>query len=313
VPIKHNIASTVVIKPSKNANLSIRRKNDCLNLETIAIPKTDISKIIKINHSVMTKKPYIVSTSSIMKPTTSNARLQPKSNITGISYNKKNYSKPIQELKRLSNEAKSEMSVVPYNIMSMVVRNGESRNQSLKSNSMPTIVNAIGTSVGDSVNQQKKVFVTSSKIVHDGINNANKFVAHMQKLSDGKFKMIQTHGKVPVGLENVLKRNSQCVKPKGSMISPQYTRGTTQFKQNLIPTGISYKMSKTYDFGKLNIDKRTIPHTITSKDALENSKNIATNNSIQEKRVSSGFIQLTPRTESLSHLDGQPLNITRYG
>jgi len=326
VPIKQNMVSAVMMNPSKNKNLSVKQKNDSLNLETIVVPKTDVSRV-KINSPVISrqikKTPYILST-------TSNARLQSKSNITGINCNK-TYSKPKQDLKTSpSNDLKSDIYVVPQKCVNILVRKREPRSQSIKSNSMTSVVNAIDTVV-NSDDQQNNVYVTSSNVIENDDTKINKFVARMQKLSDGKFKMIPTQGKVPVGLENVFKRNSHFVKQKIPTVNEhkidnilpyeklpvntqQYTKEIRPFKKNQISIGKSScnTISKTFDFGNMSSKKKVIPHTVTSKDALDNSKKNSRNSCIQEKCVSSGYIQMPPRSESLSYSDGQSLNVTRY-
>lgn len=342
VPIT-KIGSTV-INSSKNVNLSTQQnKTNTLNLEKIAIPKIDSSNV-KVNPPIITnqvkKRPSIsvVSTTSLMKPT-SIVKLQPKSSITEIGYNK-SFSKP-----KTSNE--SEVYVVPNNSMNFMIKRGESKNKSLNSNSSLSSNVKTLNSVTKSVEQSKNIIVTTSSITQSGnANKISKFVARMQKLPDGKYKMVPAQGKVPVGLENLFKRNSHFVKQKmesNSMANEhkiddfiQIESSSMNSRQLINSNKIKYlqknpqvlsskstwnKMSKSIDFDDLNRDKNRIPHTITSKDTTENHTNIIIENGEVKVKTngkkemvcpSSGFIKMPPKSESLIQSDGQLLGVNRY-
>lgn len=327
VPIKKKIVSAVV-NTSKNSNLHTRPKNDSLNLERIAIPKSDLNNV-KLNPSIISgqiKKTQSITmvSSASAKPT--NTKFQPKSSVTNISCNK-SFSRPKQEFKIISsNEPKSGIYVLPQNGVNYMIRTGESKNQSLKLNP---------ATVTESAEHKQKIIVTSKVPQKADHIKFNKFVARMQKLPGGKYKVVPAQGKVPVDLENVFKRNSHFVKQKmvGSptisehkindnffigkpVNSHQFTniKETKQFHQNrLISAG------KSWNFSNVNRDKRIIPHTITSKDLIENRKNIF----IEKREIklrsnnheikSSGLIQRLQRSESLNQSDGQLLNINKYG
>lgn len=328
VPIK-KIVSAVVINKSKTSNLPMRPKNDSLNLERIAIPKSDISnvKLNPIISSQIKKTPSItIVSSSSVKPAITKTRFQPKSSVTNISCNK-SFSRPKPKFKIISsNKPKSGIYVLPQNGINYMIRTGEPKNQSLKSNS---------ATVTESAEQKQKTIVTSKVPQRADNIKMNSFVARMQKLPSGKYKVIPAEGKVPVDLENVFKRNSHFVKQKmvGSptisenkindnffigkpMNSHQFTntKETKQFNQNrLLSSG------KSWNFGHVSKDKRFIPHTITSKDMIENRKNLLIEkreiklNSKNHEIKSSEFIQRLQRSESLNQSDGQSLNINKYG
>lgn len=330
VPIKKSIVSALVINTSKNEYTSLRNnKNDSLNLEKIAIPKTS-TPIVKLSSSVSnqiknTQPISIVSTTSIMQPTTSIARLHQNSSISEINYNKRFSSQKPEFNVTSSNETKTGIYVIPRDGMNYIMRKKfrkeEPTNQTLNSS-------------------VSSVIKTSSNIDQRGnqtsINTTSKFVARMQKLKDGTYKLVATQGDMPSGLRNTLKRNTHFIKQSPSSTNePQFIgiqKSSENFRQFDNTKDVRHfqpktsgslgksswnKVSKPFDFMNLNRDKKFLPHTATSKDALENHKNIVIengeikikSNGNQEVCTPSSFIQLTPNSES----EHQTLSITRYG
>lgn len=344
VPIKRCIVPTVV-NTSTNANLSTRQvKNNFLNLEQIAIPKKNpfVSKLSPAVNSSHNKKSSIsiIPSASLMKPTNTISRLQPNLSFSELNY-KKSFSKPNITPK---NESKSQVYVLPHNGMKYMLKNENSRelkSQSLKLYpSMSAIVKANNTPT-ELPKQKKNMFLSTSKVLPSG-DKMSKFVARVQKLPDGKYKMIPTKGKVPSGLEKFFKRNSHFVKQKmtsnstsnehtfsnvihvvkPSMSPYQMTkhneiRNFNQNRQVLSGKSSQVDISKPINFGNMNKNK-LIPHTATSKDAIENHRNIIAGNgeiilkTNRDKSTSSEFIQVS-NSNFLGQSDNQSLNNTKYG
>lgn len=328
VPIKKSVVSALVINTSKNEYSPLRNnKNNSLNLEKIAIPKT--STPIKLSSSVSnqiknTQPISIVSTTSIMQPTTSIARLHQNSSISEINYSKC-FSNPKPEFNvKSTNEPKAGIYVIPRDGMNYIMRKKfrkeEPTNQLLNSST-------------------SSVIKTSSNIDQSGIpiNSTSKFVARMQKLKDGTYKLVAAQGDMPPGLRNTLKRNTHFIKqsPSSTINDSQFIgiqKSSENFRQFENTKDVRHFQSKRpgspgksssniisrpFDFISLSRDKKFLPHTATSKDAIENHKNIVIENGEikiktngnQEVCTPSSFIQLTPNSES----EHQTLSITRYG
>lgn len=316
VPIKTCGMTSITVNSQINEG-----KKDYLNLEKIAIPKTNISNV-KLNSPVLSnsikKLPSIsiASTNSVIKPITKVSMLHPKLNTTDINRHK-SFSKPKQEI-----------YVIPPGNMNYMIRRRDSNNESIE--------------------QNKNVIISTSKTVHSNeTKKVSKFVARMQKLPDGKYKMVPTEGKVPLGLENLFKRNSHFIKHKMaqstffnqdivgnnfinvdslSVNSHQLanTKKTSSFQHNRqVSSGNLFKnISKTIDFGNRSKDAKFVPHTATSKDATENHKNFIIENGEIKIMANgkpdictspSGFIQLVPKSETMIKSDNQSLSVTRFG
>lgn len=346
VPIKRCAVPTIV-NSSTDSNLSLRPvKNDFLNLEQIAIPKKMpyVSKLSPSVNPSQNKKPRsisVTSSTSLVKPTNTISRLQPTSSFSEIGY-KKIFSKPnITPI----NESKSELYVLPHNSVKYVVKNNNSRE--LKSHPLklcPSISSIVKTnnSVAESSKQKKKIILSSAKVLPSGdTNRIPKFVARMQKLPDGKYKMIPAEGKIPIGFEKLFKRNSHFIKQKMDstpnehslsnfihvvkpsmspyqMTKHNETRNFNHNRQVLSGKSVQVDVSKTIDFGNVSKNNKLIPHTATSKDALENHRNFAGNGDLilktnKDLSTSSGFIQVSSNSKSLVQSSNQPLSNTKYG
>ncbi|VVC36175.1 Hypothetical protein CINCED_3A008865 [Cinara cedri] len=335
----------VPIKPcgitSLAANKQINeKKKDYLNLEKIIIPKKNMSNV-KLSSPVISntikKLPSIsiASTNSVLKSTTKTAMLHPKLNTTEVNCHK-SFSKPKQEI-----------LVIPPSNMNYIIRKRKSNSDSFKSNS--SMIKTFDMSP-ESVEQNTNLIISTPKTLQNNeAKKLSKFVARMHKLPDGKYRMVPTEGKVPIGLESLFKRNSHFIKHKmaqssflnkdiinkgfisvgkQSVNSQQLsnTKKTSNVQQNRqVSSGNLFKnISKTIDFSNGRKDKKFIPHTVTSKDLLENHKNfiiengeikIKTNGKPADMCASSpsGFIQLKPKSESLIQSDNQSHSISRYG
>lgn len=343
VPIKKKI-STIEINPSKNINLSIKQnKTDSLNLERIAIPKLSMSNV-RLNSSPVistqvNKRPSIsvVSTSSLIKPTTTTAKFYPKSSMTEVGYNK-SFSKPVS-----TNE--SEIYVVPHNgLMKYMIRKVGSKTKLGSPNSSSSSTVKTQDTVIESVEQNRNINFTKPNVAQSGnTKKISKFVARMQKLPDGKYKMVPAQGKVPIGLEGLFKHNSHYIKQNIASSSTENNQKTSDFihiesssvnsrqlansnetiyfqqSRQVLPSKSTWH--KSIDIGNGNRDKKCIPHTITSKDAIENHTNVIQNGNAKIINngnqdvvcTSTGFIQMPSKSESLIPLDGQSLNTNKYG
>lgn len=315
MPIKKKIVSAVILNTPKNVNLSTRPKNDSLNLEKIAVPKQDISKVnlSPIISRQIKKTPSITVVSSSVKPTTTHPRILPRPpGITNINCNK-SFSRPKQDFKIISsNEPKTGMYVLPQNGVNYMIRNGESNSQSLKSNSDTVLESAGG----------KQRIIVTSKVPQRANNNmkVTKFIARMQKLPGGTYKVLPAQGKVPVDLENVFKRNSHFVKQKTNNFIGKSNIHTNINEINQFQSIRPISTAKAWHFGNVSKDKRLIPHTITSKDLIENRKNILIekreiklNSNDNHEIKQSEYMVRQQMSESLNQSGGQSLSIDKYG
>lgn len=235
VPIKKKNASAVLINSPQKKNL-LRKPSDYLNLDKIAIPKSDnstvkftVPTIVSVSSQAI-KSPSIsiVSTSSITKPSTKTSlnntftRLKPPFSINEMGYNK-NTSKMTKDYNLASSvDSTSEVYVVPPNSMNFMlpkISKVESKKPSLKSNSSVSSIAKKNNPVAKSVRQKKNSYMTPKFTQNNLQKKESKFIAHMQELSDGKYKMVPAQGKVPHDLENLFKRNSHFVKQNISLNS----------------------------------------------------------------------------------------------
>lgn len=316
-PIKKHIASDVVIDTSKNLNsFTIHHKNDSLNLEKIAIPKSAFVSIVP-------------NTATIPKPTTNIERLQPKLNNAKVGYTT-SYSKSKQELEykvTSSNKSNSEVYMIPHNGVNYMIKKGEGNSRSSKSNySTSSIVKTIDSKLVE----QKKNSTIKPKVIQSGGTKISGFLPGIQKYSEGTLKMISSQEKASVSLKNVFKKNSHFqqivtaspmeIEPKINDFSSEKSLTSSQKyakTKKTIYVENNKQISNSDKFNNMSNYKKFIPHTITSKDVLENQKNIIIENcetkikksSNQDKFNSSRILQLTPRSKSSS----QSLNTTRYG
>lgn len=346
-PVKKHIASDV--DTSKNLNSHTKNdKNHSLNLEKIAIPKLHLSEIKSCHSSQIKKIPpvsVVPNTVAIPKPTTAIKRPQPKLNNTNVSYITK-YSKPKHELENnvtSPSKSNSEIYIIPHNGVNYMIKKGECNSRSSKSNnSKLSIVKPIDSKLVE----QKQDSTITSKVVQSGGTTISGFLPGIHKYSEGTLKMIPSQEKSPISFKNVFEKNSPCVKQivttspieiepkmndfsnpgKSLTSSNQYAKAknTSYVQKNdqISPTKYSWNIiSKSDKLNNMSKDKKLIPHTITSKDVLENQKNIIIeNNEIkiktsgnQEKYNSSGFLKLTSKSQSSTQPNSHSLSITEYG
>lgn len=298
VPIKTCGMTSITVNSQTN-----EKKNDYLHLEK-RIPKTIMSNV-KLSPPIISKpikklpSISIASTNSAIKPTTKLTMLHSKS-LTS-------FSKPKQGI-----------YVIPPSKLNYMIRKRDSLD-----------------SLPESINQNTNSIVSTSKsLLSHETKKVSKFIARMQKLPGGKYRMLPTEGRVPCNLENLFKRNSHFIKHK--MIQSSFSNQDTANKsftnvgnpslysqvvqQNKQVSGNSFKnISKTIDFSNRSRSNKFAPHTVTSINSIENHKNITIENGEIKLKTygkpdvcassSSGFIQLVPKSKS----DNQSLSVNRYG
>jgi len=329
VQIKKNIVSSA----TKNTNILTRRKeNNSLNVKKLFTPKHNTS-LVKFNRLVKSNQLKMASTATVNRPKTTTSHLKPESlSNTDLSHNK-SCLKPKQQLKiGSSKESKSEVYLVPHNSMNYMISKRIPKSPLLKSNFSISPTKASSTVIRP--NEQKKQFmVMSSKDALRGENKEkSKFIARMQPLTGGKYKMVPDHEQVSNSSENVFKRNLNSTKqklatnpsPNGHKIDDFFhmeksyklanikeTRNFQHKKLDVPSKKSSWsKMSRTVELGNVSKNKKFIPHTVTSKDPI-----VKIQNTNCHKKMSSSprFNQLSSNSESLKQSDSLALNHTRYG
>lgn len=299
VPIKACGMTSITVNSQIN-----EKKKDYQSLEKL-VPKTIMSNI-KLNPPVISnpikKLPSISIASANIKPATKVTMLHSKSH---TSFPK----------------SKQGIYVIPPSKLNYVIRKRDSLE-----------------SLPESINQNTNSIVSTPKsLLSNETKRVSKFVARMQKLPGGKFRVLSGEGKVPCNLDNLLKRNSHFIKHKmaQSYFSNQdaANKNFTNVKnsslyshvvqQNRQVSGNSLKnISKNIDFGNRSRNNKFAPHTVTSKNLIENHKNITIENGEIKLKTygkpdvsasTSGFIQLVPKSKSMIQSDNQSLSVTRYG
>lgn len=339
VQLKKNIVSGA----TKNTNLFTRQKeNNSLNVKKFF--KHNAS-LVKFNPSVKSNQFKIASTATVNRPKTTTTHLQPESSGSTEIGLHKSFLKPKQQLRTTSsNESKSEVYLVPHNGMNYMISKGiPTRSPLLKSNSSSSPTLKSPSTVIRPTEQKKQIMVMSSKdALKDGNKEESKFIARMQPLPGGKYKMVPDQGQVPINLESVFKRNPNFTKqklvkhptPNEHKVSDIFHIGNSYQSANIkktrqlqhktldIPSLKSWsKMSRTVELNNASRNKNRITHTVTSKDPIErNSKMFAQNceakintNCHQKMSSSPRFIQLSSNSESLKQSDSLPLSHTRHG
>lgn len=316
--IKQKFVPSGLINTSTDRNLLTRlNKNDLLNLEKIAIPKKNMyNGKYSVLSSKIKKLPSIsvISPSNIKKkPFPIITKLQPIPNISEVIYNT-NYYKQKQLKTISSNESKLGTCIIPDNGVNYTVKKTKrlSEGNSLNYNSSTSQRKRMYTTAETS-RKGEKLIAPLSKNKQKRPKKISKFIAQIQELPDGKYKMIPTQGKVPIGLRNVFKRNSHFIKQKISKIPDQSLSTNHVQQETQVPSKESYKL---IDFGNSNII--SVSHTDTRHNKIENYNNlidneeIKTNNSYNERRYISSNLILSPKSKSLQS-DDQQFNITEYG
>ncbi|XP_050435903.1 uncharacterized protein LOC126842792 [Adelges cooleyi] len=320
-------------------------KSGSLDLEKIAVPKkTDVSNIKFNSRSTSSSKfnntPLIsfVSAPCVPKSTTMPRLLKPKLELESNS--NKYFTKTTQELKKISsNDSKTEMYVVPHNGVNYMIRKveknklGQTISPSIKT-SFSTLknVNKSLQSTVNATNQKRKLIINTSNSQID----KKKFVARMEKLPDGKYKMVPAQGNIPGNLENLFKRNSNFVKQKiaqSTAASELKVGGFVQMNQttmnsmNLKPdtnirpyrkhqqSGTSWvNVSQSNDDIEIEcLDEETSLPTTSSNDF---SSNDSENNPVQDVKdvCLPGFIRISPNSlDTKVPLDSHSLSIAKYG
>lgn len=332
--------------PTKNTNLFTRQKeNNSLNVKKFFIPKHDAS-LVKFNPSVKSNQFKIASTATVNRPKTTTTHLQPESSDNTEIVHKKSFLKPKQQLRITSSkESKSEVYLVPHNGMNYMISKGiPTKSPLLKSNSSLSPALKSHSTIIRPTEQKKQFMVVSSKDALRGGNKEEpKFIARMQPLPGGKYKMVPDQGQVPINLESVFKRNPNFTKqklathpaPNGHKVGDIFHIGnsyqlanikeTRNFQHKIIdvPSVKSSwsKMSRTVEPSNASRNKKFIPHTVTSKDPIERNSKVSVQNGKvkintnchQKMSSSPRCIQLSSNSESLKQSDSLPFSHTRYG
>lgn len=336
---KNNVSGAI-----KNTNLFTRQKeNNSLNVKKFFMPKHNAS-LVKSNPSVKSNQFKIASIATVNRPKTTTTHLQPESSGNTEIVHKKSFLKPKQQLRITSSkESKSEVYLVPHNGMNYMISKGiPTKSPLLKSNSSLSPALKAHSTIIRPTEQKKQFMIVSSKDALRGGNKGEpKFIARMQPLPGGKYKMVPDQGQVPINLESVFKRNPNFTKqklathptPKGHKVSDIFHIGnsyqanikeTRNFQHKIldVPSVKSWsKMSRTVEPSKASINKKFIPHTVTSKDPIERNSKVSVQNGkvkintncYQKMSSSPRCIQLSPNSESLKQSDSLPLSHTRYG
>lgn len=288
--INKNITAPPVFKPLINASIPITpTKSDVLNYKNITIPKSAISNV-NAKNQLKINLPG-VSTSSLVV-------IQPKVNNT-----ENKLSEPTQKVNIVSSsESKPGIVYIKKDGMNYVIKkiskDGFNNESSLKSNS-------IMTSIRKPVNS-----VETSKVFKGyDVKKSTKLVNMIDKLPTNTFKVVPGTHELPEYLKTLIKNdlvqkvslNSNQQRVDNMMIksdNPAVKYNNTK-RLEIIPT-----LSKIHPVKK---DIKLIPHTVTSKDLIEDKAKTNTN----EKRESPKYI--LPKTELLSKLESKPFNFVKSG
>lgn len=291
---RKNKITTGEINSSKNENLS----------------SSNIYSSVLLSNFKKAPPLSVLSSGTFLKSTTTFPKFQSKSSITTQNDDNENGCKQKQIFQSISSiNPKSGVYVVGNNKINYKIRKsiGECKSHSLNYNfSSSSTVNAI-----DNGSETLKYFQDNQP------KTAPKFIARMQKLPDGKYKMIPSQGKVPINLEKVFKRNPHFIKHK---MPPGSTNFHTSSNTKHIQLGsqVSFrKSSKPNYFVGGGRNFKLVPHTATNKDTIDNLKNNIYNNEVQRKLSNQGkFIPsslVLSKTQSFIQPDGQSFNVNRYG
>ncbi|CAI6359714.1 unnamed protein product [Macrosiphum euphorbiae] len=354
VPLKKMIATKFVLNtPKKNENnIYLRPNNFSLNLEKIAVPKAVLSniKFIPPTLSNQIKKPPTIAlmpTTTLINPkTTIITRLQPKSYPGKITNNK-----CVPTLKPgfkiiSTNDPKSKMFLIPkgVNYIFQTINKEEVKNQSLPSfNSASTLSEPLNSIIPVSV-AEKFNTIEKPKIQ----NKNSKFVVSCKEFQNQRFKILLDK-KIKINEKNVKRyyessTHFELLFPRSSkkfvrylkrrhtdIPNPKVIKNADSSKSNHVQqvreqsfiTSSLNEIKNTINFVGTSGKKKCIPHTITSKDVIDNHTNVVIENN--KTKLNSnvknellppppGFIPLSSRPESsILKTYGQPLTVPKYG
>jgi len=352
VPLKKMIATKFVLNTSKKNenNIYLRPNNFSLNLEKIAVPKAVLSniKLIPPTLSNQIKKPTIalMPATTLINPNTKIiTRLQPKLYPGEISNNKS-----VPTLKPgfkiiSSNDPKSKMFLIPkgVNYIIKTINKEEVKNQSLPSvNSTSTLSKPLSSIIPISVAEK---FNTIEKPKIQNMNS--KFVVSCKEFQNQRFKVLldeknminenvkglfesSTHFELlfPRSSKKFIRNQKRSLKPHTDTPNPKVINNADTSKSNHVQQVRKQsfitlnEIKNTIDFGGTSGKKKCIPHTITSKDVIDNHTNVVIENNKTKLNSNvknelcppSGFISLSPRPESsILRTYGQPLTVSKYG
>ncbi|XP_060856488.1 uncharacterized protein LOC132934225 [Metopolophium dirhodum] len=353
VPLKKMIATKLVLNTSqKNENnIYLRPNNFSLNLEKIAVPKTVLSNIKLIPPTLSNQiktSPTIAlmpATTLINPKTTIITRLQPKLYPGEIANNK-----CVPTLKPgfkiiSSNDPKSKMFLIPkgVNYIIKTINKEEVKNQSLPSfNSASTLSKPLNSIIPISV-AEKFNTIEKPKIQ----NKNSKFVVSCKEFQNQRFKVLSdkknminenfkglfessTHFELlfPRSSKKFVRNQKRSLKPHTDTPNPKVINNADTSKSNHVQQVRKQsfitlnEIKNTIDFGGTSGKKKCIPHTITSKDVIDNHTNVIIENNKTKLNSNvknelcppSGFISLSSRPESsILRTYGQPLSVSKYG
>jgi len=269
VPLNH----LAVINTSNSNSPIPHNTNNILNLNKIILAKTNVLSNVKLCPISSNQIQQIPSLAIVNN--TPFVRLQPKPSNTSNTNNNNNSPKPNQDLS-------SGVVVVPCTGMKYVLKKIpiiESKTDLLKIPNT-SVVKPLNTE-NESVEKKQKL-ILPKKIPN--------FIARVQKLPNGNYKMVPGQGEIPVGFENFFNKtfikhkipvnpspNKQDINPSinaknTTLKSFQFTTKEIKFIQpnKLSSLGKSSCDNISTDYVTMKKNIKLIPHTITSKDCIEN-------------------------------------------
>ncbi|XP_026818791.1 uncharacterized protein LOC113557456 isoform X2 [Rhopalosiphum maidis] len=321
----------------------IRPNTYSLNVEKISVPQTVISNV-KLLPSVITgqiKKPstfsIIPSTTRINPTNTIIKRLQPKLNPVNIT-NNKCISTLKPGFKIISpNDLKSKIVLNPQKSCKYVLTNIENG----KVTNLPTCISKspmlkpLNSIIPVTVAEKFNAIEEKPKIK----DIKSKFVVNFKEFQNQRYKALRIEKKKNFKKFKHLFASNTSFQPIQQSSTNAFIRkqkrklkshtdpsnskemkidaSITDSKHNQQEKELSSlnKNKNLTDFGDVSGLKKHIPHTIISKDLINNHKNVVilNNNIKKEFCPTPGFIQLSSKPESLIKTYGQPLAITKYG
>jgi len=237
------------------------------------------------------------------------------------------------------------MFLIPkgVNYIIKTINKEEVKNQSLPSvNSTSTLSKPLSSIIPISVAEK---FNTIEKPKIQNMNS--KFVVSCKEFQNQRFKVLldeknminenvkglfesSTHFELlfPRSSKKFIRNQKRSLKPHTDTPNPKVINNADTSKSNHVQQVRKQsfitlnEIKNTIDFGGTSGKKKCIPHTITSKDVIDNHTNVVIENNKTKLNSNvknelcppSGFISLSPRPESsILRTYGQPLTVSKYG
>lgn len=297
---KKKVSTAVNTSINKTLNAK-QKKSDSLNLNRINTPKTNTS-IHNFNSSLISDQKKKKNSLTSEKPITKELPCQ--SSIDEINCNE-SFSNPEQGLEiELPEDLNPDVYVISHNNVNYVVNKNDLTNKNLLqllSSGSPDV-------------PIKQSTPPSSKVKQNVIKKrVPKAIPRMQKLPNGKYKMVPPHVKDPVDFVS-LRRSPKFDDEDQNKISL-----LDAHKQNKQVSPEKPSRDISIDFIDKKNKKKPIPHTATSRDVIKHHDPIPSedndiNLKSEEKCMLSKCIQPSPNSRSLILSDDLPLsNIRRHG